>query len=118
MKNLIKLSFICFIVLILVGCGQDELLNKEGIVYQKEYRDIFTEIESDGYNDYKYTYEDVYIIYVKYEKDFSEEYFTTKAFYVSKDIYENINIGDTYLYNSEKDFLKPTPISKVIFKED
>lgn len=114
MKKYITLLLIIYCSFLLCSCNENsDYLQREGVVYAKEYVEAGeTKIDnsSSRYYSYTYVYDDQYIIYVKYKEEFStkEDVYKTFAFYVRKDIYDNTNIGDTYLYNSEKDsFEKP-----------
>lgn len=94
-------------IFVLTGCGDEEYLCRQGIIYAKEQRPSYTEIvrHSNSYSDYLRTYDDANIIYVKYEEEFGQNNYKTFAFYVSEDIYNQVEIGQEYLYNSEKDKL-------------
>ena len=118
MKKVVSIV-LCFLVLLsLTACGDEDYLNKEGIIYSKEFLDEEkTEIKNDGYDKYKYTYEKQYIIYVKYSEDFYKDYYKTYAFYVSKDTYDSVQVGDSYLYNETKDSLSPRVKSKDLIDE-
>lgn len=120
----ISLLFIFIFSLLLVGCNENEILKKEGTVFEKEFRPEGIVYEQEYYNsrlkNYEITYPDRYIIYVKYKEDFgnlSNPFYKTYAFYVSKDIFENTNIGDSYLYNEYKDSLDINYIRKVEVNE-
>lgn len=111
-----------FLSLLLVGCGdENECLDKEGEVYLKEIREE-REVKEQlydsytrSYEDYLMTYPQAYVIYVKYKKDYGDkdnQFYDTYAFYVSKDVYDKVNIGDNYLYNEQKDSLTLEYIKK------
>lgn len=102
----------------LSGCGE-EYLNKTGEVFAKEHNEEQkTEIITSNYKQYERVYEEEYIIYVKYQEEFNKDYYQTYAFYVSKDIYESIEIGDSYLYNKDKDSLNPRVKTETLIEED
>lgn len=125
-----KKSIVFFVILLmsffLIGCGKDEFLNKEGEVYSKEFRE--SEVQTEQYytngnlHTSNKTYPEAYIIYVRYKEDFGTNenaFYETKAFYVHKDIYEAVKIGDKYLYNEGKDSLTLEYILKEeVLKDD
>lgn len=111
----ISFIFLCCILLSLVGCGDSDaeyIRGQEGEVYSKEYKERRTEYKelhsgTSASVAELTTYDESYIIYVKYKDEFSKGHYITYAYYVGKDVYESTEIGSKYLYNSQKDELKP-----------
>lgn len=110
MKKIVSLLVILITVLIvLCGCG-----NKltSGEVYNKEFKKSHKEVRMipiTGYTGkttsvtmipYLYTYPDRYIVYIK---KFINNKWETNYYYVSKDVYNNINIGDEFEYVKGRD---------------
>ena len=127
-RKLIILISILILSFSLVGCGDEtESLAKEGEVYQKEIREE-KQVTEESYNSstrsyktYLTTYPQAYIIYVKYKKDYGDKgniFYNTFAFYVSKDIFDNVNIGDKYLYNDQKDSMELEYIKREEIKDE
>jgi hypothetical protein len=119
MKRVICLVLIFLICLVaLCSCG-----NKitEGEVYEKEYREAFTTVMVLPlviYNGkstttimvpYVVHYPDRYVIHIKY---FQGEEWVTEDFYVSKDVYDDINVGDMFEYDEERGDLQDEPYTK------
>lgn len=117
-------KFICLGLVLVIGlavfcsCG-----NKitEGEVYEKEYREAYTTVMvlplviSNGKSTttimvpYVFNYPDRYVIHIK---SFQDGEWVTEDFYVSKDVYENINVGDMFEYDEERGDLQDEPYTK------
>ena len=54
-------------------------------------------------------YPDRYVIFIKAYQD---EKWKTEDFYVSKEVYDSINIGDMFLYDEERGDLQDEPYTK------
>ena len=54
-------------------------------------------------------YPDGYVIFIKAYQD---EEWKTEDFYVSKEVYDSINIGDMFLYDEERGDLQDEPYTK------
>lgn len=54
-------------------------------------------------------YPDRYVINIK---SFQDGEWVTEDFYVSKDVYENINVGDMFEYDEERGDLQDEPCTK------
>ena len=54
-------------------------------------------------------YPDRYVIFIKTYKD---EEWKTEDFYVSKEVYDSIKIGDMFLYDEERGDLQDEPYTK------
>ena len=118
MKRII-VSLIC-ILLVVSLCGCSNAIT-EGEVYKKEYREEHTTVMvlplviSNGKTTtttmipYFVYYPDRYVIFIKAYQD---EEWKTEDFYVSKEVYESINIGDMFLYDEERGDLQDEPYTK------
>jgi hypothetical protein len=118
MKKIIG-ALIC-ILLVVSLCGCSNAIT-EGEVYEKEYREAHTTVMmlplviSNGKTTtttmmpYFVHYPDRYVIFIKAYQD---EEWKTEDFYVSKEIYESINIGDMFLYDEERGDLQDEPYAK------
>ena len=118
MKRIIS-ALIC-ILLVVSLCGCSNTIT-EGEVYEKEYREAYTTVMmqplviSNGKTTttkmipYFVRYPDRYVIFIKAYQD---EEWKTEDFYVSKEIYDSINIGDMFLYNEERGDLQDEPYTK------
>lgn len=101
-------AVICCIALFLAGCGNKVT---EGDVYKKEFRPARTEtviLPTSIYNGktttiinipYVIDYPDRYVVYIKKYNDEKKE-FETENYFVSKEIYDGINIGDYFIFDS------------------
>lgn len=118
MKRIIG-ALIC-ILLVVSLCGCSNAIT-EGEVYEKEYREAHTQvivfplIISNGKTSstimipYFVHYPDRYVIFIKAYQD---EEWKTEDFYVSKEVYDSINIGDMFLYDEERGDLQDEPYTK------
>lgn len=109
MKKIILIVIILLIAVLLVGCSQEI---SDGEVYNKEFKEAHTQIvmiPTTMYNGktsttimipYTYYYPDRYIIYIK---KFEDNEWKTADYYVTKEIYETINIGDQFEYVEGRD---------------
>lgn len=118
----IAFALIAIIVVIVVGLFFNEpYKSMEGIVYEKEIVPERIEENVESLNGvHNITHLKSYVLYVKYEvsgKYSQETKMMTKAFYVSEDVYNKTRIGDSYLYNKEKDGLEPMTIKEKVSKE-
>lgn len=118
MKKIISVLICLLLIVSLSGCS-----NKitEGEVYEKEYREEFTTVMmlplviSNGKTTttkiipYFVHYPDRYVVFIKAYQD---EEWKTEDFYVSKEVYDSINIGDMFLYNGERGDLQDEPYTK------
>lgn len=108
-KVIIITSLILICLLALTGCSSEIT---EGEVYQKEFKPEHTEVRvipvciSNGKTvhtmviPYTYHYPDRYIVYIK---SFVDKEWKTADYYVTKEIYEIINIGDQFKYVKGRD---------------
>lgn len=118
MKKIIG-ALIC-ILLVVSLCGCSNAIT-EGEVYEKEYREAYTQVMvlpliiSNGKTTstimvpYFVHYPDRYVIFIKAYQD---EEWKTEDFYVSKEVYDSINIGDMFLYDEERGDLQDEPYTK------
>ena len=119
MRKLICLLMVLITCLsVFCSCG-----NKitEGEVHEKEYREEFTTIMSfplvisNGKTTtttiipYVVHYPERYVIHIK---AFQDGEWVTEDFYVSKDVYDTINVGDMFEYDEERGDLQDEPYTK------
>lgn len=117
MKRLI-FTILLFSLMLLCGCSSKIT---EGEVYEKEYREEFTTVMwlplsiSNGETvttmmiPYIIHYPERYVIHIK---AFINDEWLTEDFYVSKEVYDSINIGDMFLYDEERGDLQDEPYTK------
>ena len=118
MKKIIGALICIFLVVSLCGCSN---VITEGEVYEKEYREAHTTVMmlplviSNGKTTkttmipFLVHYPDRYVIFIKAYQD---EEWKTEDFYVSKEVYDSINIGDMFLYDEERGDLQDEPYTK------
>lgn len=118
MKKVIGALICLLLVVSLCGCSN---VITEGEVYEKEYREEYTAVVmlplviSNGKSStitmipYIVRYPDRYVIFIKAYQD---EEWKTEDFYVSKEVYDSINIGDMFLYDEERGDLQDEPYTK------
>lgn len=118
MKKIIGALICLLLVVSLCGCSN---VITEGEVYEKEYREEYTAVVmlplviSNGKSStttmipYIVRYPDRYVIFIKAYQD---EEWKTEDFYVSKEVYDSINIGDVFLYDEERGDLQDEPYTK------
>ncbi len=114
MKKLRIIALMCIILLcalLLTGCSQKIT---DGEVYKKEFKEAHTEIRimpivtTNGKTThtimmpFTYSYPDRYIVYIK---KFEDNEWKTANYYVTKEIYENIKIGDEFKYVEGRDLV-------------
>ena len=112
MKTIKIIILICIVLicaLLLTGCSQKIT---DGEVYQKEFKEAHNEVRIIPvtiYNGktssvimmpYIYHYPDRYIVYIK---KFEDNEWKTANYYITKEIYETINIGDQFEYVKGRD---------------
>ena len=116
-----KLSVtLCLIILISSLCGCSNAISA-GEVYQKVFKEEHTQVRlipliiTDGNTHrvmqipYVVHYPDRYVVYVK---SFQDGDLVTEDFYVTKDVYDNISIGDMFEYDVSRGDLKDEPYTK------
>lgn len=118
MKRIICIVTLVFLILTLWGC-EDKIA--EGEVYEKEYRAAHTDVRmmpvviSNGKTTtttvipYVVSYPDRYIIHIK---AFNGEEWETEDYYVSKEVYDSVNVGDIFVYDTERGDLQDEPYTK------
>ena len=106
---LICITLLC--ALLLTSCSQKIT---EGEVYEKEFKEAHTEVRiipivmTNGETThttiipFTYSYPDRYIVYIK---KFEDDGWKTANYYVTKEIYENIKIGDEFEYVEGRDLV-------------
>ena len=115
----VLLSVICLIlILCLCACGSKIT---DGEVYKKEYKEAHTTVMllprviPTGKGaitvnlPYFIRYPDRYVIYIK---KFNGKKWLKEDFYVSKDVYAQINVGDMFEYEKSRGDLKDEPYTK------
>lgn len=115
MKKIILCLICLFLIFSLCACG-NKITNGE--VYEKEYKEAYTTVvmlplaTSDGTTTllpYFVCYPDRYVIYIK---KYNGEKWLKEDFYVSKDVYDQINVGDMFEYDASRGDLKDEPYTK------
>ena len=118
MKKIIGALIFLLLVVSLCGCSNEIT---EGEVYEKEYREAHTTVMmlplviSNGKTTkttmipYLVHYPDRYVIFIKAYQD---DEWKTEDFYVSKEVYDSIKIGDMFLYDEERGDLQDEPYTK------
>ena len=118
MKKIIGALICLLLVVSLCGCSN---AIAQGEVYEKEYREAYTTVMmfplviSSGKTTTITTipffvhYPDRYVVFIKAYQD---EEWKTEDFYVSKEVFDSINIGDMFLYDQERGDLQDEPYTK------
>ena len=118
MKKIIGALICILLVVSLCGCSN---AIAEGEVYKKEYREAHTQVMflpliiSNGKTTstimvpYFLHYPDRYVIFIKAYQD---KEWKTEDFYVSKEVYDSIKIGDMFLYDEARGDLQDEPYTK------
>ena len=108
-KLLLGIVFMLMILFCLTGCSTKIT---EGEVYEKEYKAAHTEVmivpittyngESSSVHmiPYVYSFPDRYIIKIK---KFEDNEWKQADYYVPKDVYDGINVGDQFEYVEGRD---------------
>lgn len=109
LKIFILIGLVLIVIISLAGCSSEIT---EGEVYQKEFKPEHTEvvlIPMHMYNGktsttivvpFTYHYPDRYVVYIK---SYVDKEWKTADYYVTKEIYETINIGDQFKYVEGRD---------------
>lgn len=110
MKKIVIITVLILIsLLVLTGCSSKIT---EGEVYQKEFKPEYTEVRiipmciSNGKTmhtimiPFTYRYPDRYIVYIK---KYIDNEWKTANYYVTKEIYETVNIEDQFKYVEGRD---------------
>ncbi len=119
------LIILCLLMIVsLCGCS-DKIT--EGEVYKKEYKEAYTTVMtypmiiSTGKTmttiivPYTVYYPERYVIRIK---AFVDDEWVKEDFYVSKEVYDAINIGDMFEYSSERGDLADEPYTKERIEND
>lgn len=117
-----KRVFLCIISLFLIfslcACGSSIT---DGEVYEKEYKQAYTTVmmlphviytgktTTTTIVPYFVRYPDRYVIYIK---KYDGEKWLKEDFYVSKEVYDQINVGDMFEYDKSRGDLKEEPYTK------
>lgn len=127
-KTKSKKIICCIVCLVLAisffGCAKTIT---EGEVYEKEYKEEHTSVMmlplviSNGKTTtttmipYVVYYPDRYVIRIK---AYCEDRWETEDFYVSKSVYDEINIGDMFYFDAERGDLDDEPYTKTRQRSD
>lgn len=118
MKKIVLI--IVFVIMLLSFCGCSNEIN-EGEVYKKEYREEYTTVIMQPFVisygktfattvvPYFVYYPERYVVFIK---AYQNEEWITEDFYVSKEVYDAVNIGDMFLYDQNRGDLKYEPYTK------
>lgn len=110
-KRLSVMFCAVFILIFLVSCGHKLT---EGEVYEKEFKPQTTQVRfipivrSNGKTTtttiipYVYRYPDRWIIRIREPN--GDGTYITDEYYTSEEVYDSVNIGDTFSYDPERDF--------------
>lgn len=111
MKKYLVIFLVFALLIFLCGCGHRLT---EGEVYDKEFRSASTQVMmipiviSNGKTTttsiipYMYYYPDRWIIRIREPN--GDGTYMTDEYYTTKEIYDSVNIGDTFSYNPDRDF--------------
>lgn len=118
MKKIISIILCLIIIVSLCGCS-DKIT--EGEVYKKEYKEACTSVMtypviiSTGKTmstiivPYTVYYPERYVIHIK---AFVNDEWVTEDFYVSKEVYDSINVGDMFVFDNGRGDLEDEPHTK------
>lgn len=118
MKKLGLIVLCVFMMFSFYGCCNQIT---EGEIYKKEYREehntvmMLPLVRSNGkttstvFVPYFIHYPERYVIYIR---AYQNEEWVTEDFYVSKEVYNTVNIGDMFLYDEDRGDLKDEPYTK------
>ena len=123
-KKIFITSLLLICLLLLTGCSSEIT---EGEVYQKEFKPSHSEVRFvplTMYNGktstmilmpFTYYYPDRYVVYIK---SFIDNEWKTADYYIPKEIYETINMGDQFEYVKGRDLTsEPYSRERVIEEE-
>lgn len=119
MKKILATIMLCILLLLcFCSCGNNLT---HGEVYEKEYREAHVSVVilpltvSNGKSTttimvpYMFRYPDRWAIHIR---EFNGEEWVTEDFYVSKEIYDAIEIGDMFEYDEGRGDLQEEPYTK------
>jgi hypothetical protein len=118
MKKILIVMICLSLMFCLCACG-DKITHGE--VYEKEYREAYTTVmvrplviptgKSVITTMVPYTvhYPERWVIFIK---DFNGEEWVTEDFYVSKEVFDTIQIGDMFEYNKDRGDIEDEPYTK------
>lgn len=111
---------ICSLLLLIILCSCSSVI-AEGEVYEKEYREAHTTtmmyplVISNGKTTttilvpYVVHYPERWVIHIK---SFVDDEWLTEDFYVEKEVYDVINVGDMFKFDDERGDLEDEPYTK------
>lgn len=118
MKRVFLIGLIIFLcVALFVSCNNIT----HGEVYKKEYREAFTTVMfmpliiSNGKTTtttlipYVVSYPDRYVLFIR---DYQDGEWITEDFFVSKEVYDQVKIGDMFEFDETRGDLKDEPYTK------
>lgn len=115
-----KLICIILILTLMLLCGCSSKIT-EGEVYKKEHREAYTTtmifplVISNGKTTttmmipYFVHYPERYVIHIT---AFQDGEWVTEDFYVDKDVYDSINVGDMFLFDEDRGDMEDEPYTK------
>ena len=118
MKRVVSLLLCFYLLFSLCGCSK---AITEGEVCEKRYEKAHTTVMmlplaiSNGKTTttmvmpYLVSYPERYVVFIK---AYQNDEWKTEDFYVSKEVYDTINIGDMFLYDEERGDLQDEPYTK------
>lgn len=121
--NKVTKRFICAVLLLTLlfcCCGCSNKIT-HGEVYKKEYRDAYTTVMmiplviSTGKTTtttmipYTVHYPERYVIHIK---DFDGKEWITEDFYVTKDVFDQVSVGNMFEYDESRGDLTDEPYTK------
>lgn len=118
MKKIVLIVLIFAMCVVFCAC---ENRITSGEVYEKEYRGAFTTVSfmplviyngnttTTTYVPYVITYPERYVIFIR---EYRDGEWLTEDFYVSKEVYEQVQIGDMFEFNETRGDLEDEPYTK------
>lgn len=118
MKKLTNVLIIIIMLTVLCGCSN---AITEGEVYEKQHREAHSQLVmmpiviTNGKTTtttiipYYISYPDRYVVFIK---AFRDGEWVTEDFYVSKDVYDTVNIGDMFVFDEDRGDMKDEPYTK------
>ena len=123
-KKCKSLLLVCCLFLFLCGCAPEIT---EGEIYKREYREARTVVQllplvtSNGKTTttvlvpWMVHYPERYVVHIK---SFINDEWQTEDFYVSREVYDSVKIGDMFCYDSERGDLNNEPYTKERKKDE
>ena len=108
MKKVFVCALVIICVFLLVGCGGIS----EGEVYEKEYRQAYTQILlmpitiSDGktatviYVPFLISYPDRWCVRIR-NREKAEDDYATNTFWITEEVYNSVEVGDWFVFDKD-----------------